>query len=107
VYITVGTISVNTVGNISRGNFVTLGEKIRELRTAAGMTQVDLAAKLGVGQAMVAAVEGGRKTVGTPAMLYALYDTFGVDPLALRPLIESWREPENPPPARAKKKGTA
>lgn len=45
-----------------------LGRDLRQLRVAAGLTQVELAARLGVTQGNVANVEAGRARVGAAAL---------------------------------------
>ena len=53
-------------------------QTIRELRTAAGLTQKQLAERVGVTANTVARWERGMVTVGTVATLQALADALGV-----------------------------
>lgn len=58
------------------------GERIRELRVAAGMTQAELAAEVGVTDAAMRGYESGRRAP-KPAHLYALAEALGVAPQSL------------------------
>lgn len=53
-----------------------IGERIKEHREAAGMTQAELAGKMFVTQPMVAAVEAGTK-LPTVGMVKIAAETFG------------------------------
>lgn len=74
--------------------------EIKRLRKALGLSQQQLADKIGKGQSTIGNLESGRNTDVTTATLYALSDALGVS-------CDHWRafltaEPEPPKP---KKKG--
>jgi transcriptional regulator with XRE-family HTH domain len=55
-----------------------LGNKLKELRVAAGLTQLALAIEVGIDPQHVAAIEQGKKDNPTLKTLTLLADTFGV-----------------------------
>ena len=55
----------------------TLGDRIREYRTAVGMTQADFAARLGITGASVSAYENGTR-LPSYEVLIRIADTLGV-----------------------------
>ncbi len=59
-----------------------LGAAIREHRTAAGLTQAQLAERAGIGRPHLNHIEGGRKSP-TVVVLVHLARGLGVDPAAL------------------------
>lgn len=70
-----------------------LGAAIREHRTAAGLTQAQLAERAGIGRPHLNHIEGGRKSP-TVVVLVHLARGLGVDPAVLletQPLSEATR----------------
>ncbi|MEW5826982.1 MAG: helix-turn-helix transcriptional regulator [Candidatus Bipolaricaulota bacterium] len=59
------------------------GNRLRELRTAAGMTQQELADALGVSSAYISAIEGGRKPAPPRAVVEQLARALRADHEAL------------------------
>jgi len=60
------------------------GAKLRELRTAHGMSQQEMSAFVGISRSLVEAVETGRKNV-TVVTAYRMADALGIYPLDLWP----------------------
>jgi transcriptional regulator with XRE-family HTH domain len=96
-------IDITLRGAVARA----LGEQLRALRLAAGMTQADLAERSGgaLGQSMVSAIERGEKPI-SGAVLLSLSEALGcgLEPLMLAPAVASAlaaavaRPPEPAPP---------
>jgi transcriptional regulator with XRE-family HTH domain len=63
---------------------VALGKAIRDIRTAAGLTQDDVADKIGCARSSVANIEAGRQDT-TVTRLVAIADVLGVSPAYLLP----------------------
>jgi transcriptional regulator with XRE-family HTH domain len=73
-------------------------DRLRELRTAAGLTQQDLAVKAGLSMSAVAHLEGGRIPDPRLSTLKALARALGVS------LDDLAREESEEPPKKARKK---
>ena len=88
---------------------MTFGHEIKRIRIASGMTQVQLAEKIGITQGSVANLESGRLAALTAEKLYALSDALGVSCDHWRPFLAEDNagaaplEPE-PPAIKPKKK---
>lgn len=66
------------------GLYARLGAAIRERRRELGLTQADLARRVGISRASLASVETGRQGV-LVHRLYAFADQLGVDVISLLP----------------------
>ncbi len=58
-----------------------IARRCRELRDEAGLTQAEVAAKVGVDQSVISRIEAGERRVDS-VMLQRLADVFGVSPAA-------------------------
>ena len=56
-----------------------IGARIRQIRTAAGLSQVNMAKKIGIGQSTLAQMETGRRTVAERYIML-LASAFNVNP---------------------------
>src|SRR5262245_22717193 len=79
-----------------------IGELIRQKREAAGLTQSELAAQLGVGKAIVSRWERGHKRPGV-TVLRKLSAVLAIDP---RELLNPGQIPKPPSPPTAKDQAT-
>jgi transcriptional regulator with XRE-family HTH domain len=84
---------------------MTLGDELKRLREAAGLTQDVLAERIGITQGFVANLEANRKSIKTTGLLFKLCDALGVSCDHFRPFLTGEDEPVEPnPPAKPKGK---
>ncbi len=75
---------------------MTLGDLLREYRTAAGLTQGALAEKAGLSEQAVSLLERGTRRRPRPSTVHALAEALGLDPGAEQRLAQAARGLEEP-----------
>ena len=86
---------------------MTLGEAIKLARVTAGVSQAELARRLGVTPGYVWQLENGRSTGLTAEKLYALCDALSVSCDHFRPFITPNAPPAAPAPASPRRRPKA